>query len=103
MMREHQTKKERLTIYLVKDAKLRDEQIVKTDRTKPVIGLKISSGSASLYVKDGPPPKIPAWTAFLVENQDVPEHLFLGDAGLGSDVFPDNPAVLCRMASGNLL
>jgi hypothetical protein len=30
MMREHQTKKERLTIYLVKDAKLRDEQIVKT-------------------------------------------------------------------------
>jgi len=78
MMREHQTKKERLTIYLVKDAKLRDEQIVKTDRTKPVVSLKISSGSASLYVKDGPPPKIPAWTTFLVENQDVPEHLFFG-------------------------
>ena len=34
---------------------------------------------------------------------DFPEHLFLGDAGLGSDVFPDNPAILCRMASGNLL
>jgi len=78
MMREHQVKKERLTIYLVKNAKLRDEQIVKVDRTKPAVSLKISSGSASLYVKDGPPPRIPAWTAFLVENQNVPEHLFLG-------------------------
>jgi uncharacterized protein (TIGR04141 family) len=43
-----------------------------------VVGLKISFGSASLYVKDGPPPKIPEWTTFLIENQDVPEHLFLG-------------------------
>lgn len=44
MMREHQSKREHLTIYLVRDAKLKDEQIVKTDRAKPPVDLKISDG-----------------------------------------------------------
>jgi uncharacterized protein (TIGR04141 family) len=84
MMKGHQAKKERLTIYLIKDAKLRDEQIVNTDRTKRPISLKIASGSAYLYVKDGPPPTKPPWTAFLMEGQEVPDDLFKGSRSEGA-------------------
>lgn len=78
MMREHQAKREHLTIYLVRDATLKDEQIVKTDRAKPPVDLKISAGQARLYAKKSFRPKLPDWAPFLVRNQDVPPNLFEG-------------------------
>jgi uncharacterized protein (TIGR04141 family) len=83
-MREHQAKSEHLTIYLVKDPALRDEQIVDTSKAKNPVDLKSVSGSARLYVKKGPPPTKPAWSKFLIENQDVPEDLFEGRRSEGA-------------------
>jgi uncharacterized protein (TIGR04141 family) len=83
-MREHQAKSEHLTIYLVKDSALHDEQILDTSKTKRPVDLEISSGSARLYVKDGPPPTRPAWASFLIANQDVPEDLFEGRRSEGA-------------------
>ncbi|MDO3559859.1 TIGR04141 family sporadically distributed protein [Ralstonia pseudosolanacearum] len=84
MMREHQTKREHLTIYLIKDTKLKDEQIVKTDRAKPAVDLKISEGTARLYAKKSSSPKLPDWAPFLVRNQDVPAGLFEGSRSEGA-------------------
>lgn len=84
MMREHQARREHLTIYLVKDAKLTDEQIVKTDRAKPPVDLKISEGKARLYAKKSSRPKLPDWAPFLVRNQDVPPDFFEGSRSEGA-------------------
>jgi uncharacterized protein (TIGR04141 family) len=83
-MRESGIKKERLSIYLVKDAKLADEQIIKTDQAKPAIDLKIASGEATLYAKDPPPPRIPEWVDFLFSNQERPEDYFRGNRSEGA-------------------
>lgn len=83
-MREHQAKSEHLTIYLVKDSAIRDEQIIDTDKAKPPVDLKIASGKARLYVKKGPPPTKPAWSKFLIEDQEVPEDLFEGRRSEGA-------------------
>jgi uncharacterized protein (TIGR04141 family) len=84
MMRERQPKKERLSIYLVKDAKYRDEQIVKTDQTNRPIKLDVAPGEATLYVKAGPPPKIPEWVEFLFSKQDIPDGYFRGNHSDGA-------------------
>ncbi len=83
-MREHQAKREHLTIYLVRDVKLKDEQIVKIGRAKPPIDLKISEGNARLYAKSSSRPKLPDWAPFLVRNQDVPPDLFEGSRSEGA-------------------
>jgi uncharacterized protein (TIGR04141 family) len=83
-MREHKTKKERLTVYMMKDSALRDEQIIKTDRTKPGVELKIPDGSAWLYVKNIERLTPPAWAPFLTVNQDVPPKLFAGSRAEGA-------------------
>jgi uncharacterized protein (TIGR04141 family) len=94
MMSEVQTKKERLSIYLIKDAKLPDEQLVKTDRTNQPIKLDTSSGDAILYVKAGSPPKLPEWVAFLFPKHDVPDNYFRGNHSDGAVlVFRDNEVV----------
>ncbi|WP_080434906.1 TIGR04141 family sporadically distributed protein [Burkholderia ubonensis] len=83
-MREHQAKSEHLTIYLIKDPALRDEQIIDTSKTKNPVDLRISSGVARLYVKKGPPPTKPPWANFLIENQDVSGDLFEGRRSEGA-------------------
>ncbi|WP_196381537.1 TIGR04141 family sporadically distributed protein [Ralstonia solanacearum] len=83
-MRVHQPRREHLTIYLIRDAKLKDEQIVKTDRAKPPVDLKISEGTARLYAKKSSSPKLPDWAPFLVHNQDVPAGLFEGSRSEGA-------------------
>jgi len=83
-MREHQTKSQHLTIYLVKDSALHDEQIVDISKAKNPVDLKIASGSARLYVKKGPPLTKPAWSKFLIEDQDIPEDLFEGRRSEGA-------------------
>lgn len=93
-MKEHQAKSEHLTVYLVKDPSLRDEQILDTSKAKRPVDLDIASGSARLYVKKGPPPTKPAWSKFLIENQDVPEDLFEGRRSEGAVlVFRNDDAV----------
>lgn len=84
MSKKGQAKKERLTIYLVKDVKLQDDQFIDTSHTKRPVPLKIASGSAILYVKLAPPPVKPAWSEFLTKNQDVPDDLFQGGRSEGA-------------------
>ncbi|WP_197339161.1 TIGR04141 family sporadically distributed protein [Ralstonia solanacearum] len=84
MAKKNQTKKERLTIYLVKDVKLQDYQFIDTNRTKKAVELEIASGSAILYVKLPPPQKEPGWSHFLTRNQDVPDDLFQGSRSEGA-------------------
>ncbi|VBS43493.1 ISBma1, transposase [Burkholderia pseudomallei] len=96
-MREHQAKREHLTIYLVRDAKLKDEQIVKTDRAKPPVDLRISAGKARLYAKKSSRPKLPDWAPFLVRNQDVPPDLFEGSRSEGAVLL----VLTCLISSGH--
>lgn len=83
-MKEHQAKSEHLTIYLVKDLALRDEQIIDTGAAKRPVDLKIASGSARLYVKKAPPLTKPAWSKFLIDGQDVADDLFEGRRSEGA-------------------
>ncbi|ASD80743.1 hypothetical protein CEJ98_18350 [Burkholderia gladioli pv. gladioli] len=63
-MKEHPAKSEHLTIYLLKDPMLLDEQIIDISAAKRPVDLKIESGSARLYVKKAPPLTKPAWSKF---------------------------------------
>lgn len=85
-MREYETKKERLSIYLVKDTNLADEQIIKIDQAKPAIEIAVESGQATLYAKDPPQPRIPEWVDFLFSNQERPEEYFRGNRSEGAVV-----------------
>jgi uncharacterized protein (TIGR04141 family) len=99
-MRQHQTRREHLTIYLVKDAKVRDELIVKTDRAKPPYELKISAGAARLYAKKSSRPKSPDWAPFLVHNQDVPPDLFEGSRSEGAVLLVRHAGALFALSFG---
>ncbi|MFT4434184.1 TIGR04141 family sporadically distributed protein [Caballeronia sp. 15715] len=93
-MSERQPKKERLSVYLIKDPKLRDEQIVKTERTHPPILLEVGAGDAKLYVKARTQPKLPEWVAFIFPSQDPPAGLFQGNHSDGAVlIFRDKEAV----------
>ncbi|KMZ12450.1 hypothetical protein BHUM_03922c [Candidatus Burkholderia humilis] len=83
--REPLERKERLTIYRVRGDKVADTLIVKTDKAKPPVKLKIAHDDATLYVKNtSPRPQLPAWTQFLTENQDMPPDLFGGNRSEGA-------------------
>ncbi|SDR45855.1 sporadically distributed protein, TIGR04141 family [Burkholderia orbicola] len=81
-MKSHQ-RKERLSIYLIKDAKLLDEQLIKIEHTKTPIKISINSSEATLHVKDSRP-KIPDWVSFLFSDQDAPDNYFLGNRSEGA-------------------
>lgn len=83
-MKSTEKKKERLSIYLLKDAQHSNDKFIKSDRTRPGIELNVSSGQATLYIKITPPPKVPDWVAFLFANQDKPEDCFLGNRSEGA-------------------
>lgn len=100
MMREHQARREHLTIYLVKNVKLTDEQIVKTDRAKSPYELKISDGVARLYAKKSSRPKLPDWAPFLVRNQDVPPDLFEGTRSEGAVLLVQHAGALFALSFG---
>ncbi len=100
MMREHQAKREHLTIYLIRDAKLKDEQIVKTDRAKPPVDLKISEGDARLYAKKSSGPKLPDWAPFLIHNQDVPAGLFEGNQSEGAVLLVRHAGAIFALSFG---
>lgn len=99
-MRERQAKREHLTIYLVRDAKLKDEQIVKTDRAKPPVDLIISPGKARLYAKKSSRPKLPDWAPFLIRNQDVPPDLFEGSRSEGAVLLIRHASAIFALSFG---
>jgi len=100
MMRENQARREHLTIYLVKDAKLTDEQIVKTDQVKLPCDLKISEGVARLYAKKSLRPKLPDWAPFLLFSQDVPADLFQGTRSEGAVLLVRHVGALFALSFG---
>ncbi|WP_186236139.1 TIGR04141 family sporadically distributed protein [Burkholderia gladioli] len=83
-MKEHPAKSEHLTIYLLKDPALLDEQIIDISAAKRPVDLKIESGSARLYVKKAPPLTKPAWSKFLIDGQETPDDLFEGRRSEGA-------------------
>jgi uncharacterized protein (TIGR04141 family) len=82
--REPQDRKERLTIYRVRGDKVAHALIIKTDKAKPPVQLKIAHGDATLFVKNTPPPRLPPWTSFLLDNQETPPGLFGGNRSEGA-------------------
>lgn len=99
-MRAHQARREHLTIYLIKDGNLTDEQIVKTDRAKSPYDLIIGEGAARLYVKKSSHPKLPDWAPFLFRNQDVPPGLFEGTRSEGAVLLVQHASALFALAFG---
>lgn len=79
-----QERRERLTIYRVRGQATPEGLIIKTDKAKPRVELEISHGSATLYVKNTPPPKLPAWTNFLIDGQKIEPDLFGGNRSEGA-------------------
>jgi uncharacterized protein (TIGR04141 family) len=80
---EGRHRKERLSIYLIKNAALPDEQVIKTERAKSPIKIAIEPGDATLYVKETHP-KVPDWVKFLFPAQDLPAQYFLGNRAEGA-------------------
>ncbi len=83
-MKSIEKRKERLSIYMLKDAGLTDDKFIKADQARPGIELNIVSGKATLYIKNTPLPKMPDWVAFLFANQDLPKDCFLGNRSEGA-------------------
>lgn len=83
-MDAREKRKERLSIYLLKDPNLADNKILKANQIKPAISLAIASGEATLYIKNTPPPKIPDWVDFVFANQEMPKGSFFGNRSEGA-------------------
>jgi uncharacterized protein (TIGR04141 family) len=82
--REKRSRKEKLSIYLVKEAFSDAANILKLEEIGQSVEINISPGSATLYVKrhivHGPP----VWTQIFTSHQPLPEDLFGSSNSVGA-------------------
>ena len=77
-------RKEKLSIYLIKEGLGEIEKILKTDDTKSPVSLEISDGTATLYVKREMPSARPPWTQIFTSHQTLPDSLFGHSKSVGA-------------------
>lgn len=78
-------KREKLSIYLARDAKKPDAEIIKTEKAKEPIAIAIpESDSANLYIKKEPPLHSPTWTKLFTASNQVPEDAFGKSSNVGA-------------------
>lgn len=86
MTTQKKTRKEKLSIYLVRDKTKPNSQIIKIENAKPPIDLDIPDiDSASLYVKK-PQSKntLPSWTKLFTTNGKVDDSIFGQSSNVGA-------------------
>lgn len=93
-------RKERLSIYMLKDADLTDDKFIKLEKTGPGIDLKMASGQATLYIRNTPPPRMPDWVTFLFVNQDLPNDRILGNRSEGAVLIFRSPTAVFALSFG---
>jgi len=87
-------RREKLSIYLAKNPKTSDFDILKLENTNPPIELYISGlEAAKLYIKKEPPKHSPPWTQLFTSRPEVPFDAFGNSSSVG--------AVLCITAHQN--
>jgi uncharacterized protein (TIGR04141 family) len=87
-------RKEKLSIYLAKNPKISDSDLLKLENSNPPIELDINGlESAKLYIKKEPPKHSPPWTLLFTSRPEVPFNAFGNSSSVG--------AVLCITAHQN--
>ncbi len=84
-MRKPRTRKEKLSIYLVKTSAADDiSKIIDLDKAKQPVEIEIQGLNATLYVKKEPLKPPPPWTRLFTEYQQLPDDLFGGRQSVGA-------------------
>jgi len=82
-MKSEKLRKEKLSIYLARDANEPDSHIIKLDNVQPFIKIDLPQvDSAYLYIKKQQPKVIPSWTKLFTDNTQISPT----DFGLSSNV-----------------
>lgn len=82
-MKSEKLRKEKLSIYLARDANESDSHIIKLDNVQPFIKIDLPQvDSAYLYIKKQQPKVIPSWTKLFTDNTQISPT----DFGLSSNV-----------------
>lgn len=77
-------RKEKLSIYLVRDIPDNDDSIVKIEEAKDAVLIKTVRGVATLYVRKQFPHGSPPWTQLFTSHQQVPNDLFGETSSVGA-------------------
>lgn len=84
-MLEEKIRKEKLSIYLVRDASKPDSEILKLENTKDPVQIKLDEAdSVFLYIKKEPPSRPPAWTTLFTSSGSVPIEMFGNSSSVGA-------------------
>ncbi len=77
-------RKEKLSIYLAKSGIQAESALLRLENTKAAVELKVARGRATLHVKREEPAKLPEWSYFLSDNQNLPDDLFGKRSSVGA-------------------
>ena len=77
-------RKEKLSIYLLKDGLSEDSDILKIEDSKDPIEIKISNGNAILYVKKDNSHPPPSWTNLFTSHQKIEQDIFGSTRSVGA-------------------
>jgi len=84
-IKERKERKEKLSIYLAKNSKSNDLELLKLENANPPIELQISGiETANLYVKKEPPKHSPPWTKLFLSRPEVPLDAFGNSSSVGA-------------------
>lgn len=75
-MKKAKKRKEKLTIYLVKDGVTAQHRIIDIDKAKEPYKIDIEGSEGTLYVKKDPPKPPPPWTKLFTDSYELPDGLF---------------------------
>lgn len=76
-MKKPKIRKEKLSIYLVKQALACEvSTFISVDNAKPPMALDVSGAEATLYVKKEPRKPPPPWTRLFTDHQSLPDDIF---------------------------
>lgn len=78
------TRKEKLSIYLVKSDYLADDRILKLENAQPPIALNLGKGEARLYIKREMPRSPPSWSRMFTALPEVPNDAFGSPSSVGA-------------------
>jgi len=91
------SRKEKLTIYLARDASKADSDLIKSEKAGAPVSLELEGAeSATLYVKIQPPGQRPTWTKLFTSSRMVDDSLF----GVSSSV---GAVLIVRLAGGTFI
>ena len=84
-MEKVKIRKEKLSIYLARDASKSNSELIKVENAKDAIKLDVVEvESSELYIKKEPPKKPPPWTKLFTSSRQVDENAFGASSSVGA-------------------